>query len=410
MTTKNSQIDSVGLKRWKYVGVAVVINLCLGAVYAFSTLVPPLESEFGWTRIETSPAFTIALLTFALSMIPAGRIQDKKGPRIVTSIGGALLGIGMILSSYTISLIWLYISYGIILGLGIGFCYGAPIATCSKWFPDRKGLVTGLVVFGFGGGAIIFAPLWTILIELYNWRFNFLITGVLFAILTVASAQVLKNPTKNYKPTGWNLEAKGRKSKIDFEPHEMVRTVGFILIWVSYWFGTNAGLMTISQTKQIAMELTGMESIQASLAVSILGSFNALGRILWGFIGDRIGREKALSAGFLACALALFIISNNIEPSILVGGLSLLGICFGGFLALYPALTSDYYGSKNLGFNYGVVFTAYGAGSVLGPIMASYFRTFNGSYLPAFYISIGLTLLGTVFTLLLKRRTVLSRV
>ncbi len=400
----NIKLNTDGLARWKYVVAAIVINLCLGAVYAFSILVPPLEAEFHWTRIETSPAFTIALLTFALSMIPAGRLQDRRGPRTVVTIGGVLIGVGMILSSYTSSLPWLYVSYGVLLGLGIGFAYGAPIATCSKWFPDRKGLITGLVVFGFGGGAILFAPLWTFFITNYSWQFNFLVSGLLFMALTVTSAQIMKNPPKDYKPSGWNPPEKTKVAKTDFEPTAMIKTLPFVLIWVSYWFGTNAGLMIISQAKQVSMEIAGMDSLQASLAVSILGGFNAVGRILWGFVGDKIGREKALTMGFLGCATALSIISVVSESTLFLVGLCLMGLCFGGFLASYPALTSDRYGSKNLGVNYGVVFTAYGAGSVLGPIMASYFRTYQGSYLPAFYISIVLAILGMVISLFLRKK------
>lgn len=154
------------MQRWIIVVAAIIVQMCLGAVYAFSVLVPPLEAEFGWTRIETSPAFTIALLVFALSMIPAGRLQDRKGPAIVATLGGILLVAGMVLSSFTSSLMWFYVSYGIVGGLGLGLAYVTPIATCVKWFPDKKGLITGLAVFGFGAGSIVFSPLWTYLIEI----------------------------------------------------------------------------------------------------------------------------------------------------------------------------------------------------------------------------------------------------
>jgi len=395
--------DVYGLARWRYVVAAIVINLCLGAVYAFSILVPPLEKEFNWTRIETSIASTLALLTFALSMIPAGRLQDKKGPRTAVSIGGVLIGLGMILSSYTSSLLWLYVNYGLLLGLGIGFAYGAPIATCSKWFPDKKGLVTGMVVFGFGGGSILFAPLWNYIIMIYSWRTNFLVSGLLFMVLTVASAQILKNPPKDYAPTRWIASKINRKNSVECEPEVMIKTLPFILLWVSYWFGTNAGLMTISQAKQVAKEIAKMNDLDATLAVSILGGFNAVGRIFWGFVGDRIGREKALSISFLLSAFALLILGIISEQTIFLSGICLVGLCFGGFLALYPVLTSDYYGSKNFGVNYGIVFTAYGAGSVLGPIMASYFRTYQGTYMPAFFISAVLALLGMVFILFLRK-------
>ncbi len=404
MTGSNVVLNPSGFARWKYVAAAVMINLCLGAVYAFSILVPPLEAEFHWTRIETSLASTIALLTFALSMMPAGRLQDKKGPRTAVTIGGILIGLGMMLSSYTNSLVWLYLSYGGLLGLGVGFAYGAPIATCNKWFPDKKGLATGLVVFGFGGGSILFAPLWDFIIQNYSWRTNFLVSGVLFMVLTIAAAQILKNPPKDYRPAGWNPPEKSKKANVEFEPSAMIRTLPFVLLWVSYWFGTNAGLMTISQAKQIAKEIAGMSDLEATFAVSILGGFNAVGRILWGFIGDRAGKEKVLSMGFLLCAVALLILSTVSQPTIFLVGICLVGLCFGGFLALYPALTSDYYGSKNLGVNYGIVFTAYGAGSILGPMMASYFRTYQGTYLPAFYISIILALSGMMITMLLRKK------
>ncbi|MCS7120285.1 MAG: OFA family MFS transporter [Nitrososphaerota archaeon] len=403
MTSKKDEAARPGLSRSKYIFASIMINLCLGAVYAFSILVPPLEAEFGWKRIETSPAFTIALLTFALSMVPAGKLLDRKGPRFVATVGGVLLGLGMILSSYTDSLTWLYLSYGFIVGLGIGFAYGAPIATCNKWFPDKKGLATGLVVFGFGGGSIIFAPLWTSLIESFGWRYTFTLTGILFTVLTVSPAQILRNPPEDYRP-GAKALASASKAKRDLKPTEMIQTSKFYLLWISYLFGTTAGLMIIGQAKMMAMELANIDSLQASFAVSILGGFNALGRIMWGYIGDKAGRETTLSATFLTCTVSLLLISTIFEPAIFIAGLCLIGLCFGGFLALYPSLTSDHYGSRNMGINYGLLFTAYGGGSILGPTLASYTRTYNGSYLPALYASAFLALLGTILALVLKMR------
>ncbi|MEM2913014.1 MAG: MFS transporter [Candidatus Bathyarchaeia archaeon] len=305
---------TMDVSRWKHVAAAIVINLCLGAVYAFSIIISPFEGEFGWRRTETTTAFTIALLTFALSMIPAGKLQDKKGPRITVGIGSFLLGLGMILSSYTNSLSWLYMNYGLLVGLGIGFAYGAPIAACNKWFPDKKGLL-------------------------------------------------------------------------------------FSLLWLSYCFGTAVGLMTIGQAKQVAVELAGMIDPQASIIVSALGGSNALGRIFWGLLGDKIGREKALTIDFLACFMALLIMSGLcfIQPLFVIS-IMVIGSCFGGFLAIYPAIISDNYESKNMGVNYGIMFTAFGAGSILGPIMASYSKDFHGSYLPAFHISAVLTALAMPLT------------
>jgi len=388
--------------RWLIVIAAIVIQMCLGAVYAFSVLVPPLESEFGWQRIETSPAFTIALLVFALSMIPAGRLQDKKGPRLIATAGGILLGLGMLLSSFTSSLLWLYVSYGIVGGLGLGLAYVTPITTCAKWFPDKKGLITGLAVFGFGAGSIVFAPLWTFLISAIEWRTTFLATGILFTALVVPSAQILRNPPQGYKPTNWNPPPSKKKVE-DYGPSMMLKTIPFYMIWVSYWFGTTAGLMVIGHAKQAAIEVALLDPIQASLVVSILGLFNAFGRVLWGFAGDRYGREKILTLLFALCSIALFMMALIPGAISFVTGVILVGLSFGGFLALYPAVTSDYYGTKNLGVNYGIVFTAYGAGAVLGPIMAAYFKTFSGTYIPSFLVAGGLAFVGIILALPIKK-------
>ncbi|MEM2926784.1 MAG: OFA family MFS transporter [Candidatus Bathyarchaeia archaeon] len=392
-----------GSFRWLIVASAVIIQLCLGAVYAFSILVPPLEAEFGWKRIETSPAFTIALLVFSLSMIPAGRFQDRKGPRLVATIGGIILGLGMVLSSFTNSLPWLYMSYGIVGGLGIGLTYVTPITTCVKWFPEKKGLITGLAVFGFGAGSIVFAPFWTILIEAMGWRNTFLITGLLFTGLLFPSAQVLRNPPEDFKTAVSKPSSQLRVAK-DFHPSEMLKRASFYAIWISYWFGTSAGLMLIGHAKQITMELTGLNDLEASLTVSMLGMFNSFGRILWGYLGDRMGREKVLVLVFALCFGGLFLAASlyGFVPLFLLG-VVFTGLSFGGFLALYPAMTSDYYGTKNLGSNYGIIFLAYGAGAILGPIMAGYFRTFFNSYVPSIYLAATLAIIGAFLVLFLRR-------
>ena len=401
-TTPSNVIQKKPYGRWMIVVAAIIIQMCLGAVYAFSVLVPPLETEFGWTRVETSPAFTIALLVFALSMIPAGRLQDRRGPRLVAVVGGVLLGLGVILSSFTSSLIWLYVSYGIIGGLGIGLTYVTPITTCVKWFPDKKGLISGLAVFGFGAGSIVFAPLWTYLIGAIGWRSNLLLTGILFAALIVPSAQLLKNPPQGYSPPNWKPSAKAKPVK-DVGPGRMLSTVAFFLIWASYWFGTTAGLMMIGHAKTAALEFAQLENALATLIVSILGLFNAFGRIMWGFLGDKFGRTRMLTLVFVVCAAGLLTLALVYAQAAFILGIMLVGLSFGGLLAIYPALTSDYYGTKSLGVNYGIVFTAYGAGAVLGPIMAGYFKTYSGSYLNSFYIAGALALAGIILSLLIKR-------
>lgn len=235
-----------------------------------------------------------------------------------------------------------------------------------------------------------------------NWRNTFLVTGVIFVALIVPAAQWLKNPPQGFRPANWKPSAK-TTTIVDIGPSQMLKTMAFFLIWSSYWFGTTAGLMVIGHAKQAAMELAKMDSVQSSLVVSILGIFNASGRILWGFLGDKIGRQKMLTILFILCSGALFLVASVDASVVFVPGVILVGLSFGGFLALYPALTSDKFGTKNLGINYGLVFTAYGAGAVLGPLMAGYFKTFSNSYIPPFYIAGALALLGAFISLLIGR-------
>lgn len=211
---------SVKFNRWWIVVAAIFIQICLGALYVWSIFVVPLEQDFGWTRAELSLAFTIASVTFVLVMIWAGRLQDRIGPRIVCSAGGVLVGLGLILASFTPSLVWLYLTYGLIHGAGIGFCYICPLAAGLKWFPDKRGLVAGLTVGGFGGGTLIFAPLGVHLMGPgMDWSRTFMIMGVLFLAVIIAMSQLLRNPPAGWKPKGWRPAPASLRAQVrNFSP------------------------------------------------------------------------------------------------------------------------------------------------------------------------------------------------
>ena len=233
------------MNRWLPVVGGVCMNLALGSLYAWSVFVLPLEQEFGWSRAETSWTFTIAIVTFAASFVWAGRIQDMRGPRICAVIGGVLVGAGFVLSSFTTSLWQLYVMFGLIVGLGNGFGYATPVPVASKWFPDKRSLIVGIMVGGYGAGSAIFGPVATSLIGSIGWRATFQILGALFFVMGMIGAWLLENPPAGYVPAGWTPAQAGaaaQSGKREYAPSEMVRTRTFWLLWVAYSLGVTGGI------------------------------------------------------------------------------------------------------------------------------------------------------------------------
>lgn len=389
--------------RWVIVLAALGIQICLGAIYIWSVFQPPLIKLFGWSQTTASLTFTITILSFALFTIIAGRIQDQIGPRWVATGGGILLGLGLILAKFTTSPIWLYLTFGVMGGCGIGAAYVTPLATCVKWFPDKKGLITGLAVAGFGGGALVFTPIADkIFIPTLGVLNTFAALGIIFALLVVLCAQILKNPPPGYSPAGWTppTTGAGAVSARDFTTGEMVGTPQFYLIWLTYLVGSAAGLMVISVAKPFAVG-AGLSAGLAMWAVMIVSIFNALGRLTWGTLSDKMGRVRTLMIIFIICGLTMFFL-GSMKMSMALVGCSLVGFCFGGYLAVYPSLTADYFGTKNLGMNYGTVFVAYGMGAVVGPLLANKIKDMTGAYDTAFVIAAVMCLVALGLSFLIK--------
>ncbi|MEO0068924.1 MAG: OFA family MFS transporter [candidate division WOR-3 bacterium] len=391
--------------RWLIVVGALLIQLCLGAIYAWSVFRKPLESTLNITSTQASLPFSFVLVFFALATVIGGRLQDRFGPRIVAIIGGFLLALGMILASFAQNIAMLVIAYGVISGIGIGFAYVCPISAGVKWFPDKRGLITGLAVAGFGAGALIVGPLARAMIDSIGAFATFRYLGIAYFILIFIGALILRNPPSGYKPLGWNppQPAAGTTVRTDFSAGQMLKTAQFWLIWLTYFAGCAAGLMIIGQTSPIAQELARFSKETAALGVSILAIFNALGRIFWGRISDTIGRTRALLLMFLINAVAIFgyFLIPSI-PFIFWIGIALVGSSFGGYLAIYPAVTADFYGTKYSGINYGLVFTAYGIGGLLSNIFAPRIKEITGNYNAAFLITALLCLAAAVVIILVK--------
>jgi OFA family oxalate/formate antiporter-like MFS transporter len=392
--------------RWWVVVGALVVQVSLGAVYVWSVFQTPLKRAFpSWTEAEVTLPAQIVLAAFALAVILGGRIQDRLGPRKVATTGGLILGTGLVLARFTGSfeatpaLAWLIGTFSVLGGLGIGAAYVCPIATCVKWFPDKKGLVTGLAVAGFGAGAFFFAPLAKGLISGVRYELlgvklfplpelevfdTFLALGIVFLVTVVAGAQLLHNPPDGYAPAGWTPPEPAAGVGRHFSPAEMLRTPTFWLLWLTYFAGCTAGLQVIMKASPIWQSFSfggapapiaeaefHQVTTAGATAVAVLAIFNSLGRIIWGKLSDSLGRKRTLIAIFLICGPAMLALNGLRSYPLFLAGISVVGLCFGGYLALYPAMAADFYGSKHMGANYGYLFTAYGAGGLFGPFLAA---------------------------------------
>lgn len=414
------------VNRWKFVYAALVMQLCLGALYSWSVFRPVLEKTNGWDGKTSVAPYRYSLLFFTVAMIIAGFWQDKKGPKLVGSVGGILLAAGCFLSALT----WqnpmgLNITYGIIGGLGVGFAYVTPIATCVKWFPDKRGTIVGLAVLGFGAGSMIFAPVISALLgpDAALWSTTvprtFLILGVIMLVCVVGAARIYDVPPAGYKPEGWNppaaaTSATGVVQKAEFTTGEMVRTWQFYCLWIIYFFGTSVGIVSIGQAVPVMKGMAATTAIMsAAAALGLMSAFNGVGRLAFGSLSDKIGRKPTTVIMFVAYIIAcLFLLRNTTNFMQALAGLCVVGFSYGGYLAMMPSFTADYYGPKNVGANYGTVFTAWGC---CGFIVPGYFAgvvdaakkagDIAAGYNQTYFTLAGMCVVGIILVLIITKPT-----
>ena len=400
--------------RWLVVVGAIMIQLALGAIYAWSVFTARLTDTAGtyaFTASETAWVFSAGLATFAIVMVLAGRVLPKTGPRPLAIAGGLLLGAGYILGGIFGDSFWAQLlSIGIVSGAGIGLAYVVPIAVCVKWFPDKKGLITGLAVAGFGFGATIWVKLagsWfggllntTSVFGLPGVQSVFVIYGLTLFLLVLLGSTVMVNPPEGYQPAGWtppDLEEGAQDGAVEFRARDMLRTPQFYMLWSVFMFAGIAGLMVIYSIKLFgidALEYRGVAGAGAitGTAMAWYAIFNGLGRIAWGSISDRIGRKATiiLMSGLQGATMLMtyhVFISFGMVNGFIVAA-ALIGFNYGGSFALFPAITADYFGNKNVGSNYGWMFTAYGVAGLAGPLLAGYFKdAAQGASQPAVWMA-----------------------
>ena len=400
-------LASSGISRWWRVAGGLSMNLALGTLYAWSIFVAPLEKEFHWSRADTSMVFTIAVVVFALSFIVAGRLQDKYGPFWVSLVGGVLVSLGFFLCAFTHSLNYLYMCFGVIGGLGNGFGYATPIPVMAKWFPDKRGLAVGLAVGGYGGGSAIFGPLANLrLIPHFGVHTTFMILGVIFLFMTVVGAFLLQNPPAGYKPEGWTPApaAKAAATTYEFSPGEVLRTPTFYFMWIAYALGCSAGLMVISQLVPFAKSVGIASAAIATMGLVVGAVGNASGRILSGWMSDALGRLNVLRLMIAISMVAmpiLYKVGGSVGP--LYAAVFVVYWCYGTQLSVNASTTSDFWGTKNAGINYGMLFTAWGVAGIIGPRIAGVLFDKYKNYEMAFYAAAVLALVALLAELAAKR-------
>jgi len=360
---------------------------------------------FRFSQTQTMIIFSVGLAMFALVMIPAGRWQDKAGPRIVALTGGLMLGVGYVLAGFlgSTSFVAMLICIGVLGGAGIGLGYVCPIAACVKWFPDIKGFVTGLAVAGFGAGAFFFillsSPQMKIVgnvilpganfVHHYGVLGTYMIFGAIFAVCVTIGGLLLSNPPAGWKPANWNPKSPGAKSAAkDLVRAETIRTPQFWMIWSAFVFGAGCGLMVIGVLKDFGMKECGLAEAAAGGAPGLLAIFNGLGRVVWGTISQKIGARRALSVmSILQAAMMFALPAMGGNGTTFIIAACWIGFNFGANFAIFPLLTNENFGSKNFGANYGAVFTAYGLGGIVGPILGGGIFDAMGTFKIAFIIA-----------------------
>lgn len=403
--------------RWMFVLLGLLMNMCLGAVYAFSVFRGPLEkavTDGGWgiSATQSGMPFMVFLAMFALFMALAGGLVGKWGPRKTALLGGTLVGAGWILSGFATNITLLTIFYGVIGGGGVGIIYGCPIAVSAKWFPDKKGLAVGLTVMGFGLSALLMVPIMTSMINnpAIGALGAFKYLGIAFLAVLVLLSLPLRNPADGWTPAGWSAKTpKGKQGAVDLDRGQMVRTPTFFALWGTYTIGCLAGLMAIGIAKPFGSEILATAGysdarMAATLTtmVSLFAIFNGIGRPIFGWLTDKLSPRNtaALSFVLILAASALLYLWGAGSPVLYFIAFAVLYLNLGGWLAIAPTATATLFGTKHYGKNYGLIFTSYGVGAIAGMLLSGMIRDSTGAYLPVFLPVMGLAAVGIVISLI----------
>jgi MFS family permease len=391
--------------RWIFVLLGLLVNLCLGSVYAYSVFAKPVRTLLNITATEAGLPFMIFLAAFALMVFVGGLLMAKLGPRNLGILGGVIVGAGWMLASQSTSITMLVISYGLIGGGGVGLAYGVPLAVSGRWFPDKRGLALGLTLAGFGGSPFISANVASALIKAVGPMQTFFYMGLAFLIIVCLLFIPYRFPKDGWKPAGWTPPTTAAGAAVDLDISGMTKTSTFYGLFLCYIIGCLAGLMAIGISSPVAQEIIKIEPGMAATLVGVFAIFNGVGRPIFGVLTDKLSPRGAAILSFiiiLLCSLGMLIAG---EGSVMLYVICFIGfwLCLGGWLAIAPTAANTYFGVKNYAKNYGLIFIAFGIGAILGGIISGQAKDAFGSYAFAFYPTAGLAVVGIIIAFFMMK-------
>lgn len=393
--------------RYVIASAGVILHLMIGGVYAWSVFTGPIVKQTGWAETSVSFAFSLAIFFLGMSAAFMGRLVEKFGPTITGTISSVCYGLGVFLTGIAISnqQLWLlYLAYGVIGGLGLGAGYVTPVSTIIRWFPDKRGLATGLAIMGFGFAALLTGPIAQTLMASFGVSSTFYILGIFYFLVMIVAAQFIKKPRQNELPkavikkasrfslTGQNMTA-----------NEAVRTPMFWSLWFMFFINITTGIALVSAASPMAQSMTNMTANTAAIMVGILGLFNGFGRLIWATLSDYIGRPRTYSAIFILDIVMLITLILCKVPVIFALALCLLLSCYGAGFSVIPAYLGDVFGTRELGAIHGYVLTAWAAAGMVGPILLSYTHQILHNYFVTLVVFIVIDLLALIVSLALQR-------
>jgi OFA family oxalate/formate antiporter-like MFS transporter len=391
--------------RWGIAAAGFLLQMALGAVYAWSVFRVPLARQFHWTIAQVTLTFTICVFVLGIAAFFGGLWLNTAGPRTVALTGGVLYGLGVFLASFSADkLWWLYLSYGLIGGIGLGFSYIVPVAVLVKWFPDKRGLITGIAVGGFGAGALVTAPVATRLIQSVGVLQTFAYLGVAYLIVTVVTGWFMVNPPPGWLPEGWvpSASQKSQRAAADYTLSGALRTWQWWALWFLLFLNTSAGISIISQESPMFQEIAKVSAIVAASMVGIVSIGNAVGRVFWAWVSDAITRRWTFVVMFLLQVGLFWLLPTLTTAAVLTVISFLILMCYGGGFGTMPAFTADYFGAKNVGPIYGLMLTAWGTASAFGPLLIAHLRQTSGTYRSGLHVIAGIMAVSVILPILVS--------
>jgi OFA family oxalate/formate antiporter-like MFS transporter len=391
--------------RWIIAIAGIVMQIALGAVYAWSVFRIPLTQSYGWSVSQITQIFELAIFMLGFAAFAGGLWMKRSGPRGIAAVAGLCYGLGWVLAGQAKgNLLLLTLSYGVLGGIGLGLGYIVPLATLIKWFPDKRGLITGITVAGFGAGALITAPVAQRLIASLGVSETFTVLGIIYFILVSGSAVFMKNPPEGYRPAGWNppLKQQQQRAGNDHTLGAALKTWQWYGLWAILFFNTLAGISIISQAAPLAQETTHVSVVVAAGLVGIISIANGAGRFLWAWGSDFIGRIRVFQVMMLTQAVVFFLLSQVHSFGAVAVLAFIVLLCYGGGFGTMPAFAADFFGSRNVGSIYGLMLTAWGFAGVCGPTLIAYVRQSTGYYTEALELIAGIMLVSAILPFVIR--------